>query len=74
MWQYVGTLAWSTMRFDESLKKSQDDLDSALQDLETTRMTRPDDPKLSELKADIRRAIDKRRPENRKNGKASRQK
>ena len=58
----------------ESLKKSQEALDDALHDLETTRMTRPNDPKLSELKADIRRAIEKRRPEKRKSGKASRQK
>ena len=70
----LGTLAWSTMRFDESLKKSQEALDSALQDLETTRMTPPGDPKLSALKADIRRAIRNPQTENRKSGKTSRQK
>jgi hypothetical protein len=58
---------------DESLKKSQEALNDALQDLETTRLTPPDDPKLSELKADIRRATEKRRAEKRKSGKASRQ-
>ncbi len=41
----------------ESLNQSQEALDDALYDLENTRLTRPDDPKLSELKADIRRAI-----------------
>jgi hypothetical protein len=72
LWQTNGT-TWSTMRF-ESLEKSQEALDNALRDLETTRMTPSDDPKLAKLKADIRRAIDKRRPEKRKSGKASRQK
>jgi hypothetical protein len=52
----------------------QEALENALQDLETTRMTLPDDPKLSELKADIRRAIEMRGPEKRQSGKASRQK
>ena len=55
----------------ESLKKSQEALDDALQDLETTRMTPPDDPKLSALKADIRRAIDKPPARKRKSCKAS---
>jgi hypothetical protein len=59
----------------QSLKELQQEaLENALQDLETTRMTLPDDPKLSELKADIRRAIEKRGPEKRQSGKASRQK
>jgi hypothetical protein len=62
------------MPFHESLKKSREALDSALHDLETTRMTPPDDPKLSALKADIRRAIQKPRTANRKSGKTSRQK
>ena len=73
MWQPNGTLAWSAVR-DESLEKSREALDNALHDLETTRMTPSDDPKLSELKADIRRAIDKRRPEKSKSGTVSRQK
>jgi hypothetical protein len=61
------------MRF-ESLKKSQEALDDALHDLETTRLTPPDDPKLAALKADIRRAIQKPRTEKRKSRKASPQK
>ena len=55
----------------ESLKKSQEALDDALQDLETTRMIPPDDPKLSALKGDIRRAIAKPRARKRKSGRAS---
>ncbi|HJT68804.1 MAG TPA: hypothetical protein VJ731_01320 [Terriglobales bacterium] len=59
---------------DESLKKTQEALDNALQDLETIRMTPPDDPKLSSLKAEIRQAIEAPRTGKRKRGKASRQK
>lgn len=46
-----------------TLKEAQKALARALQDLEATRMTRPDDPALSELKADIRRAIEQPVPE-----------
>lgn len=70
-WQSNRTLAWSNMRL-ESLKKSQEALDNALHDLETTRLTPPDDPKLSALKADIRRAIEKPRIGKQKRAKASR--
>jgi hypothetical protein len=41
----------------DPLKESQQDLVKALADLEGTRMTPPDDPNLSELKDNIRRAI-----------------
>jgi hypothetical protein len=61
------------MRLD-SLKKSKEALDHALQDLENTRLTPPDHPKLSELKAEIRRAIRKPRTQKRKSGKTSGQK
>ena len=45
----------------QSLKESQQEaLENALQDLETTRMTPSNDPKLAALKEDIRRAIKKR--------------
>jgi hypothetical protein len=59
----------------ESLKESQQEaLENALHDLETTRMTPSNDPKLAALKEDIRRAIKKRQTANRKSGKASHQK
>jgi hypothetical protein len=58
---------------DESLKKTQEALDAALHDLETTRLTPPDDPELSTLKADICRAIQQPRTGKLKSGKASRQ-
>jgi hypothetical protein len=41
----------------KALKESQRDLLKALAHLEATRMTRPDDPNLSKLKDNIRRAI-----------------
>ena len=72
--QWCGNLvkkaAWSTMR-REALQKSQEALDDALKDLETTRMIPPDDPKLSALKGDIREAIEKPPARKRKSGKAS---
>jgi hypothetical protein len=40
-----------------TLKEAQQALADALRDLEATRMTRHDDPVLTELKADIRRSI-----------------
>ena len=40
------------------LEESQADLANALHHLEDTRMTRNDDPELSELKADIRRTVE----------------
>jgi hypothetical protein len=49
-------------------------LEQALQGLNGIVMTPPDDPKLSALKADIRRAIQKPRIEKWESGKASRQK
>jgi hypothetical protein len=45
-------------------KQEKEALARALQDLEGIRMTRRDDPKLSELKDDIRRTIEQPDPEN----------
>lgn len=45
------------------LKEAQTALANALGDLEAVRMTRNDDPALSELKADIWRRIGQRDPE-----------
>ncbi len=42
-----------------TLKEAQEALAKALKDLEATRMTRHDDPALSQLKADIRRTIER---------------
>jgi hypothetical protein len=42
----------------KALKEAKEALANALQGLEEIRMTRRDDPKLIELKADIRRSID----------------
>jgi hypothetical protein len=47
----------------DPLKESQQDLVKALADLEGTRMTPPDDLRLSELKDNIRRAMKSRRRE-----------
>ena len=58
---------------DTSSKVATQALEQALRGLEGVVMTPPDEPKLSELKTDIRRAIEKRRIEKRKAGKASRQ-
>jgi hypothetical protein len=73
VWHSIDTLAWSVMRL-ESLKISLEALDDALHYLETTRLTPPDDPKLSALKADIRKAIQKARTGKRRSSKTSRHK
>lgn len=48
----------------KTLKEAKEALAKALQGLEEIRMTRRDDPKLVELKADIRRSIGPKRRSN----------
>ena len=47
----------------QAKKEEKEALARALKDLESVRMTRGDDPKLSELKDDIRRSVKRLDPE-----------
>lgn len=57
-------IVWSFATHLKTLEDSHEALANALRDLETVRLTRPDDPSLSELKDDIRRTIERNHPEN----------